>query len=141
MVKAIQHFTFRSVLNNSCVFPIVSPSFSPLTLSSLLFLHPSSKASSVCRKRRDRAVPRLHYLVHPRLDQRPSQQTCCGDEKHHHNSLIFQAITLEAGGEDVFFAGILANGEVVIEAEGAVTVCTGQLMLRLLVVLERAMEE
>ncbi|KAI9744114.1 MAG: hypothetical protein M1818_002266 [Claussenomyces sp. TS43310] len=54
------------------------------------------------------------------LDGGPSQQADGGGDEKQDDDLILGAVALEAHGEDIFLLGVVTDGQVLAEAEGAI---------------------
>lgn len=68
-----------------------------------------------------RLLPKQQYP----LPCRPPQQPKRGTDKPQHNNLVLGAIPLEAGRDDVLLLGVLADGQVLRDAERAVALAAG----------------
>lgn len=67
----------------------------------------------------------FHSRVNNPFYPRPAQQAGGAEDEAPDYDLVLVAVALEAGGDDVFFFGVFADGEVVFEAEGAVALGAG----------------
>lgn len=70
--------------------------------------------------------------VDPRLDESPAQESGGEDEEDDDDGLVLDGVALEAGREDIFFTGVFADRQVIVETEGAGAVGAGELVLMLL---------
>jgi hypothetical protein len=69
--------------------------------------------------------PALLGGIHHPPKRSPPQQSGRAEQKAPDNDLVLVAVALEAGCFNVLFLGVLADGEVVFEAEGAVALLAG----------------
>ena len=82
--------------------------------------------------RKETAITHLPPNPHKSPNQTPDQQPHGASHKDEDHDLVFGAVALETRGHDVGFQlHVLANGQIIREAELSVAVCAGALFLRI----------
>jgi len=79
-------------------------------------------------RERHECIP-LPEPVDPGFYQSPAQETGCGEDEDNDDRFILERIALEASSEHVFFPGVFAYGQIVVEAECARAVGACELVM------------